>query len=101
MILNDKPNCQVSRILMKPRPILSDSLENDPELKNIFQYFLRFLIQFGKEKKIKKYKQILHVETSKVWFECRKSRKNVTCVRSFYPNIHSFNENSKTLYRYV
>jgi hypothetical protein len=30
MILNDKPNCQVSRILMNPRPILSDSSENDP-----------------------------------------------------------------------
>jgi hypothetical protein len=29
MILNDKPNCQVSRILMNPRPILSDSSEND------------------------------------------------------------------------
>jgi hypothetical protein len=30
MILNDKPNCQVSKILMNPRPILSDSSENDP-----------------------------------------------------------------------
>jgi hypothetical protein len=30
MIFNDKPNCQVSRILMNPRPILSDSSENDP-----------------------------------------------------------------------
>jgi hypothetical protein len=30
MILNDKPNCQVSRILMNPSPILSDSSENDP-----------------------------------------------------------------------
>jgi hypothetical protein len=29
MTLNDKPNCQVSRILMNPRPILSDSSEND------------------------------------------------------------------------
>jgi hypothetical protein len=25
MVLNDKPNCQVSSILMNPRPILSDS----------------------------------------------------------------------------
>jgi hypothetical protein len=33
MVLNDKPNCQVSRILMNPRPILSDSSENDPEVK--------------------------------------------------------------------
>jgi hypothetical protein len=33
MILNDKPNCQVSRILMNPRPILSDSSENDPSIK--------------------------------------------------------------------
>jgi hypothetical protein len=32
MILNDKPNCQVSRILMNPRPILSDSSENDPDI---------------------------------------------------------------------
>jgi hypothetical protein len=30
MVLNDKPNCQVSRILMNPRPILSDSSENHP-----------------------------------------------------------------------
>jgi hypothetical protein len=30
MIMNDKPNCQVSRILMNPRPILSDSSENAP-----------------------------------------------------------------------
>jgi hypothetical protein len=30
MILNDKPNCQVSRILMNPRPILFDSSEHDP-----------------------------------------------------------------------
>jgi hypothetical protein len=30
MILNDKPNCQVSRILMNPRPIFSDRSENDP-----------------------------------------------------------------------
>jgi hypothetical protein len=34
MILNDKPNCQVSRILMNPRPILSDSSENRPAWKN-------------------------------------------------------------------
>jgi hypothetical protein len=26
-----------------------------------------------------------HLETSEVWLECRESRKNVTCVRSFYP----------------
>jgi hypothetical protein len=30
MVLNDKPNCQVSRILMNPRPILSDSSEDHP-----------------------------------------------------------------------
>jgi hypothetical protein len=30
VILNHKPNCQVSRILMNPRPILSDSSENHP-----------------------------------------------------------------------
>jgi hypothetical protein len=33
MILNDKPNCQVSRILMSPRPILSDSSENFPKFE--------------------------------------------------------------------
>jgi hypothetical protein len=32
MVLNDKPNCQVSRILMNPRPILSDSSENHPKV---------------------------------------------------------------------
>jgi hypothetical protein len=32
MVLNDKPNCQDSRILMNPRPILSDSSENDPSV---------------------------------------------------------------------
>jgi hypothetical protein len=26
-----KPNCQVSRILMSPRPIFSDRSENDPK----------------------------------------------------------------------
>jgi hypothetical protein len=29
MILNEKPNCQVSRILMNPRPIFSNRSEND------------------------------------------------------------------------
>jgi hypothetical protein len=32
MILEDKPNCQISRILRNPRPILSDSSENDPNV---------------------------------------------------------------------
>jgi hypothetical protein len=32
MNLNDKPNCQVSRILKNPRPILSDS--SDSLIKN-------------------------------------------------------------------
>jgi hypothetical protein len=45
MILNDKPNCQVSRILMNPRPILFDSSENDPGLQyaNKFQTFSELL----------------------------------------------------------
>jgi hypothetical protein len=30
MVLNDKPNCQVSKILINPRPIMSDSSENHP-----------------------------------------------------------------------
>jgi hypothetical protein len=43
MILNDKPICQVSRILMNPRPMLSDSSENDPYVKwNIFFLFSLF-----------------------------------------------------------
>jgi hypothetical protein len=33
MILNDKPNCQVSMTLMNPRLILSDRSENDPRLE--------------------------------------------------------------------
>jgi hypothetical protein len=33
MILNDKPNCKVSRILMNPRPIFSNSSEIDPVLE--------------------------------------------------------------------
>jgi hypothetical protein len=41
MILNDEPNCQVSRILMKPRPIFSDSSENDPKILSKF-VFLSF-----------------------------------------------------------
>jgi hypothetical protein len=40
MILKDKPNCQVSRILMNPRPILSDSSENDPNAKNILKIWV-------------------------------------------------------------
>jgi hypothetical protein len=32
MILNDKPNCQVSRILMNPRPIYVKGSENDSNL---------------------------------------------------------------------
>jgi hypothetical protein len=32
IILNDKPKCQVSWILMNARPILSDSSENDPHV---------------------------------------------------------------------
>jgi hypothetical protein len=41
MILNDKPNCQVSRILMNPRPVLSDSAENDPIRTNVFVFSSR------------------------------------------------------------
>jgi hypothetical protein len=42
MILNDKPNWQVSRILMNLRPILSDSSENDP---SSFREILNFLLK--------------------------------------------------------
>jgi hypothetical protein len=37
MVLHDKPNCQVSRILMNPRPILSDSSENHPGTISVYQ----------------------------------------------------------------
>jgi hypothetical protein len=47
MILNDKPNCQVSKILMNPRPILSDSSENDP----LPTFFYRLKIKFCMTKK--------------------------------------------------
>jgi hypothetical protein len=43
MILNDKPNCQVSRILLNPRPILSDSSENDPEFSVEKKLFYKYL----------------------------------------------------------
>jgi hypothetical protein len=43
MILNDKPNCQVSRILMNPRTILSDSSENDPASSFLFATPIVFL----------------------------------------------------------
>jgi hypothetical protein len=32
MIINNKTNCLVSRILMNPRPIFSDRSENDPHM---------------------------------------------------------------------
>jgi hypothetical protein len=32
MVLNEKPNCQVSRILMNPGSIFSDRSENDPDV---------------------------------------------------------------------
>jgi hypothetical protein len=43
MVLNDKPNCQVSRILMNPRPILSDPSENHPpfEIHQLSSNFIR------------------------------------------------------------
>jgi hypothetical protein len=54
MVLNDKPNCQVSRILMNPRPILSDSSEIHPNTK-FFQKFIK------PTKKIKAFKFKSHV----------------------------------------
>jgi hypothetical protein len=49
MILNDKPNCQVSRILMNPRPIFSDRSENDPKLKLNVQKTKYMVITFKKK----------------------------------------------------
>jgi hypothetical protein len=55
----------------------------------IKKYFSVLSSVFDKTRQEKKSKNInrtlLHSETSEVWFECRKLRKNVTCVRSFYP----------------
>jgi hypothetical protein len=50
MIWNDKPNCQVSRILMNTRPILSDSSENDPKgklCKYLISIVASVLLQLG------------------------------------------------------
>jgi hypothetical protein len=45
MTLNDKPNYQVSRILMHPRPIFSDRSENDPTTTTIiYKYLIIYLI---------------------------------------------------------
>jgi hypothetical protein len=59
---------------------------------NIFlikKYFSVISSVFDKTRQEKKSKNInrtlLHLETSEVRFKCRESRKNVTCVRSFYP----------------
>jgi hypothetical protein len=43
MILNDKPHCQLPRILMSPRPILADSSENDPWVRSYigWKFFLK------------------------------------------------------------
>jgi hypothetical protein len=53
------------------------------------KYFSLISSVFDKTRQVKKSKNInrtlLHLETSEVWFECRESRKNVTCVISFYP----------------
>jgi hypothetical protein len=55
----------------------------------IKKYFSVFSSIFDKTRQEQKSKNInrtlLHSETTEVWFECQKLRKNVTCVRSFYP----------------
>jgi hypothetical protein len=56
----------------------------------IKKYFSVFSSVFDKTRQEQKSKKninrtLLDLETSEVWFECRESRKNVTCVRSFYP----------------
>jgi hypothetical protein len=67
-------------------------------VRQIFCYLHIFLIKkyfsvissvFDKTWQKQKSKNIIRIvqalETSEVWFECRESRKNVTCVSSFYP----------------
>jgi hypothetical protein len=55
----------------------------------IKKYFLVISSVFDKTQQKQKSKNInrtlQHLETSEVWFECRESRKNVTCVSLFYP----------------
>jgi hypothetical protein len=55
----------------------------------IKKYFSVISSVFDKTRQKQKSKNInrtlQHLETSEVWLECRESRKNVTCVRSFYP----------------
>jgi hypothetical protein len=60
----------------------------------IKKYFSVFSSVFDKTRQEQKSKNInrtlLHLETSEVWFECRKSRKNVTTDRLFYPKYLNF-----------
>jgi hypothetical protein len=47
MIFNDKPNCQVSRILMNPRPIFVKRSENDsPTTLSVVHFITLNVINF-------------------------------------------------------
>jgi hypothetical protein len=50
MILNDKPNCQVSRILMNPRPIYVKRSGNDCFLTANLTLVAKIRIHFKKKK---------------------------------------------------
>jgi hypothetical protein len=50
IILNDKPNCQVSKILMNPRPIFLNRSENDPIADSALNLFKNFA--FAKNERI-------------------------------------------------
>jgi hypothetical protein len=51
MIFNDKPNCQVSRILINPRPIYVKRSEND----SVAVYFFYKILVFVKSSHTKQY----------------------------------------------
>jgi hypothetical protein len=63
----------------------------------IKKYFSVICSVFDKTRQKQKSKNInrtlQHLETSEVWFECRESRKNVTCVSSFYPIYLIYDKN--------
>jgi hypothetical protein len=46
MILNDKPNCQVSRILMSPRLIFLNRSENDSTLMYVLLVLQIIMMKF-------------------------------------------------------
>jgi hypothetical protein len=67
----------------------------------IKKYFSVVSSVFDKTRQEKKSKNInrtlLHLETSEIWLECRKSRKNVTYDRLFYPIYVLYKDDTSVL----